>query len=107
MKRKLPEVFVNKINKNIKNNKTVFYSGYLPLKKETDLTLAEETDLDDIKTKIEEMFNSPYYVYKMGVKIITKNNQIEHKEIIGQVNNNLVTIDEEYISLDDIKDIEY
>ncbi len=113
MKGKLPQVYVNMITKQLNNNEKIFYSG-VQLKKEDSpssnetITKITETDNNiDISKKIEDMFNSPNYVYKLGVYISTKDGSRVKKDIIGKIDEKLITLDEEYIPIEEIKDIEY
>ena len=89
-----PKVFQNKINKNINNNK------------EYSLTRKNEINNinEDINTKINNIFNSKNYIYKIDT-IITLKDKVVEKRIIGKKNNNLLTMDNELISFDDIIDI--
>lgn len=111
MKRKLPEVYVNKIKKQFKNNNNIFYSA-MSLRKKEDSNynnVYKSNDEDDfnVNLKIKEMFNSPYYIYKIGAWIYTKDGKKLKKEVIGEIDNKLITLDEEYIPIEDIKKIEY
>ena len=109
MKGKLPGVYINKFNKKIKNNDKIYYSA-TPLREETFFAPNNivDDDLDiDIYAKIKDMFNSPNYVYKMGVLIYTKDGKKIEKEIIGKIDDKLITLDEEYIPISNIKNIKY
>lgn len=91
-----PEMFHNKINKEINNNK-VIYTSYL--KKDT-----VKFGTDDIRKKVDDIVNSDSFIYSKLVNVVIDNNVIK-KRIIGIYNNNLITIDNEYIPLDSINDI--
>ena len=52
------------------------------------------------------MFSSPRYVYKIDAEITLKDKKVT-KKIIGKNNNNLITIDNELIPIQDIIDISY
>lgn len=91
----LPKVFQNKIDKNIKNNKEVFYGS------------SKEQIIDNSKTitqKINEIFSSPNYVYKANVEITLKDKKIT-KRIIGRNKDNIITMDNLIIPIKDILDI--
>jgi hypothetical protein len=103
MPRQLPKVFVNKIDKQIKNNNDIFYSKDT-VKKNVIKEEKEYTPLE-IREKVMNIFNSPNFVYKMDVQIIKKNNEVLNKRIIAMVNDVLLTLDEDKIALSDIKDI--
>lgn len=103
--KELPRVFANKIDKRIDNNKTYCVS------KNEEKIVEERKDRTfkiekNINQKINEIFSSPRYVYKADV-IITTNEGVLEKRIIGKNGNNLITIDNELISIDRIKDIRF
>jgi len=106
MKKKLPSLFVNKIEKKLDNNDTVFYS-VLDYRKILEPTEEYNITGESVKDKIDGLFNSVNYVYKMNVIITLKDNKVINKDIIGQIDNNLITIDDEMINIDDISDIKY
>lgn len=97
MKKELPNVFVNPINKNINNVQEVFYSE----KKNYD----RGVNVDSILVKINKIFASPHHVYKSRVKITTDKGVFE-KDIVGKSNGNLLTLNGENIKIIDIKNIE-
>lgn len=90
-----PKVFANKIDKKINNNKTSFKSS----EPET-ISFTK----GDINKKIKEIFNSTSYLYRANVIIKLRNGEVT-KKIIGKNNNQLITIDNELIPIDDILDI--
>ncbi len=102
---KKSELFINKINKNLNNNKKVYYSD-----KDNDV-VKKETNVNRAKTKknineaINSIFTSSNYVYKALVRITLKDKVID-KKIIGKNNNHLITMNNELIPIDDILDIE-
>ena len=103
MEKKLPKVFANKIDKSLNNNETVYYN-----KNET-REIEEKDDLSSIFTvnqKINQIFSSARYVYKADVVITTKNGKM-NKRIIGRNRNELITMDNEVINVNDIIDIEF
>ena len=57
-----------------------------------------------VEQKIVNIFNSPNYIYKIDVVIVTDNNKVI-KRIIGKNKNNLITMDNEYIPINKIRDI--
>lgn len=97
---KKPSVFVNKIERNLKNNETVFNSA----RGDNVVDLERKKDVD-VNAKIKAIFSSPRYVYKADV-IITTSHGILNKQIVGKNNDRLLTIDNEFIKIDDIIDIE-
>ncbi len=103
MEKKLPKVFANKIDKELKNNETVYYN------KNEERKIEEKESLSSILTvnqKINQIFSSTRYVYKADVIITTKNGKI-NKRIIGRNRNELITMDNEVINVNDIIDIEF
>jgi len=97
MKKDLPNVFANPLNKNINNAQEVFYSEN---KKEE-----RTVDTYSVLTKINRIFNSPNHVYKSKVRITTSKGVLE-KEIVGKNGGSLLTLNGESIKIVDIIDIE-
>ena len=102
MNKKLPGVFVNKIDKKINNNETVYY-GEKDKKESLDIGEKKDTPLN-IRQKISKLFQSENYVYKLDVEIILKEGIIT-KKIIGYNDKGVITFDNELIPLSDILDI--
>lgn len=96
MNKDLPSVFAGKIDENINNVQDVFYGSRKPED-------GKQSNLS-ITSKINRIFNSPNYIYKKEVLITTENGS-EKKVIIGKTNNGLLTINNEIIDIEDIKDI--
>lgn len=107
MNKKLPNVYVNAVEKKFNNNKTVFYSANQ--EKEKSEKKEKKTFPSDvnINKKIKDMFNSPKFVYKINAKVTLKDGSELNKDIIGQINRKLITIDDDTINIDDIEDIKY
>lgn len=102
MEKKLPKVFANKIDKNLNNNETVYYN-------KNELRSEQKNNSSSIFTvnqKINQIFSSARYVYKADVIITTKNGKM-NKRIIGRNRNELITMDNEVINVNDILDIEF
>ena len=110
--KKLPSVFANKIDKQINNNEKVYCSfNKEEIKQENnDQELISNNILSsmskelDIRQKINKIFNSSNYIYKIDVNIKTKTDTLT-KKIIGRNSKSLITIDNELIAIDDIIDI--
>lgn len=103
MEKKLPKVFANKIDKELNNNESVYYN------KNEERKIEEKDPLTSILTvnqKINQIFSSARYVYKADVIITTKNGKV-NKRIIGRNRNELITMDNEVINVNDILDIEF
>lgn len=107
MDKKLPNVFVNKVEKEFQNNKKVFYSKEQEeIVPEKEIRGVSRVMGQNINQKINAVFNSPRYVYKADVNITTKNGVL-HKRIVGRNANHLITIDNELIPISEITDIEF
>lgn len=107
MEKKLPKVFANKIDKEITNNERVFYDK---VKEEVEIDNEEKNTRNNyelnISQKINKIFNSPKYVYKANVDITTKDGIIS-KKIIGRNKNQIITMENELININDIIDIKF
>ena len=101
---KLPEMYHSNINKNINNNEKYFTT----INNKKDNVIRDnkiiKNDNYTIEQKIYNIFNSPNYIYKIDVTIITDNGTI-NKRIVGKNRNNLITMDGEYIPINTIRDI--
>lgn len=94
----LPKVFINKIDKSIKNNKeSYYYKGNEPI-------IIDDSDIN-VKETINEIFNSDSFVYKTKVTIKFKNGKSKVYEIVAMKNNELISIDGDKIKVDDIVNI--
>lgn len=107
MNNKLPKIFANKIEKKINNNKEVYVSEHNEEepKKNESKRLTYKSINKTITQKINEILKSNNYVYKIPVKIELDNEEII-TNIIGKNNKNIITIDNELIKIDKIKNIE-
>ena len=61
-------------------------------------------DSNEIRKKINDLFNSSTFIYRTKVNILV-DNQVLTKKVVGVYNNNLVTIDHEHIPISRIRDI--
>lgn len=100
---KKPELFVNKIDKDLKNNEKVYYSSSSNVK-ESKKKINKKNNQNVIQ-KINAIFTSQNYVYKAEVKIKLKDKEII-KKIVGRNSNSLITMDNELIAIKEIIDIE-
>ena len=101
MGRELPKMYHMKINKPIGSIQKVYRS--IDNSKDDDIFEYKYSNIS-IDKKISNIFNSYDYVYKADVTIIT-DNEVLKKRIIARNNNNLITIDNEYIPISIIRDI--
>lgn len=93
----LPKMYQHRENKEFTNNRQVYYGME---KDNTNQILST----NDIRKKINDIINSPSFIYRTTVNIVIGNETIIRK-IVGMYNNNLITIDNEYIPIENIKDI--
>ena len=94
----------NIINKDINNNER-YYTTFN--KKKDNSVISNKTIKNDnytVEQKIYNIFNSPNYIYKIDVTIVTDSEKI-NKRIVGKTKTNLITMDGEYIPIDKIRDI--
>lgn len=105
MERKLPKVFANNLNE-VNNNNSVFYSADNSDRNIENIKPEKELFGKTVEQKINEIFNSPYYIYKADVEI-TLENDVVTKKIIGKNRSNIITMDNELIPIKSIKDIKY
>jgi len=91
-------LFINKYDKEFKNNESVFYSKNQNLDREV------ITETIDIRKKLNDIFNAPDFVYKADVKITLKDKTIT-KTVIAKNHSSLITLDNETIKISDILDI--
>lgn len=92
-----PQMYQNRVNKEFHNNKMVYTSF------DKNVNIKQYTS-DEIRKKINSIINSNSFIYSKLVHIVINNETITRK-IIGIYSNNLITIDNEYIPIDNIKDI--
>ena len=91
-----PKMYQNKINKVFHNNKLIYMSN--------NTKSYNPTKVNDIKNKIDNILNDSSFIYRAKVKLVI-NDKVISKKIIGISNNNLITIDNEYIPIESIQDI--
>lgn len=106
MEKKLPGVFVNKIGKKA-NNKSVYYGGKEnPPEMENVVEPANlrNTEKLNIRQKLNRVFQSVNYIYKIDVELILKDKKIT-KRIIGYNDTNIITFDNELIPIGDVIDV--
>ena len=95
MKKDLPKVYANPIDKDIRNNDNIFYGKNEELKLDRNINVYE---------KINQIFASPHHVYKSNVLVKTKNGELK-TTIVGKSGNFLLTLNGEKINMLDILDI--
>ena len=103
MKKELPKMYQTKINKVVPSIQKV-YSTINNSKDIVEETRTSRYSNISIDQKIDNIFNSPDYVYKADVTIVT-DNETSRKRIIARNKHNIITIDNEYIPISLIRDI--
>lgn len=102
MKKQIPKIFVNKIDK-INNNKEVYYS----YKDDNKDEIKEEIIIPneyDMQNKLNQLFRSNDFIYKKKFHIKTKYGENDYI-IISKSYDYLLTIDGEKIYISNIIDI--
>lgn len=103
--KELPKMYRNSINKNINNNEKVFSTMYnSDIEVRNTNSFVNSKNNYSVEQKIYNIFNSPNYIYKIDVIIVTDKGK-NKKRIVGKNKNNLITMDNEYIPINTIKDI--
>ena len=110
MEKKLPKVYANKIDKDVKNNKRVYYSSFDEKKEDVRSTTVNTNrpnlDGKTVPQKLYPIFHGPNYVYKADVTLKIKGRNV-NKKIIGYNTQNIITVDNEVIPIADIEDINF
>lgn len=96
MKKELPKVYANPIDKQLNNNKDLFYSGG---------SNDRSFDKEDVLRKINEIFASKSHVYKSRVKINTLNDSFD-TVIVGKSGSSLLTLDGKRVNINEIINID-
>ena len=94
--KKLPKIYHEDINKNIKNNKRVSY-----VKNSNNVVYSK----DEVNKVLKEVFNGIGYSFNKKLRIYTDTKTYE-TSLIGKSNKYLITFDNDTIFIDDIKQIE-
>ena len=94
-----PKMYQNKVSKEFHNNRLV-YNSYDNNRN----SYNEVIDSNEIRKKINNIVNANNFIYSKMVHIVIGNEVITRK-IVGIYGNNLITIDNEYIPIENIKDI--
>lgn len=100
--KKLPEIFVNNINKKISHNDEVYYS-YKDNKNDV-INNEVKYSFSEIQNKIDNLFRSNDFIYKKTFHIKTINDEKDYI-IISKSYDYLLTIDGEKIMIRDILEI--
>lgn len=96
---KKPKMYQNSVKKEFHNNKYIYMSYD---KNNNNQEVIKNSN--DIRKKINDIINASSFIYSKNVHLVIGNDTITRK-IIGIFGNNVVTIDNEYIPIDNIEDI--
>ncbi len=97
--KKLPKIYKNEITKKINNNKEVCY---LKNRQTSDVTPHQKKD---IELTLDEIFSGIGYSYNIPVTIKTSTKTYD-TSLITKTKNNVVTLDNDIISIEDIISLE-
>lgn len=103
MVKELPKMYHSTIDKDINNNEKVFSTINNKEIRSTSSIINNKNN-QTIEQKIQNIFNSPNYIYKIDVIIVTDKGSSK-KRIVGKTKTNLITMDSEYIPINMIRDI--
>ena len=103
--KELPKMYHNTIDKDINNNEKMYYTMYNNDRKISNNNIfINNKNNYTVEQKIYNIFNSPNYIYKIDVTIVTDKGKT-NKRIVGKTKTNLITMDNEYIPINTIRDI--
>ena len=108
--KELPKMYHNTIDKDINNNEKMYSTMYNSTMNNNDRKISNNNIFINnknnytVEQKIYNIFNSPNYIYKIDVTIVTDKGKT-NKRIVGKTKTNLITMDNEYIPINTIRDI--
>ena len=105
--KELPKMYRNIIDKEIDNNVKTFstmYNNDRIVKTSSRNNIINNKNNYTVEQKIVNLFNSPNYIYKIDVVIVTDKERM-NKRIVGKTKTYLITMDNEYIPINTIRDI--
>ncbi len=100
--KKLPDIFVNNINKKISHNDEVYYS--YKDNNINDEIITKKYSLNEMQNIINDLFKSNDFIYKKKFHIKTKYSEKDYI-IVSKSIDYLLTIDGERINIEDILEI--
>ena len=107
--KKLPKINQFDLSKDIHNNKKVFNSleDKVEIKKEEKKKKdISKKDTLPVKEKIKQLIKGNNYIFNTKVTLVYEDKE-KDCNIAGIVNNHIITMDNEIIKIDDLKDIKY
>lgn len=103
--KELPKMYHNTIDKDINNNEKMYSTMNNNDRKISNNNIfINNKNNYTVEQKIYNIFNSPNYIYKIDVTIVTDKGKT-NKRIVGKTKTNLITMDNEYIPINTIRDI--
>ena len=107
--KELPKMYRNRIEKEITNNEKIFstmFNNVNPVFEKEDNRKIKVDNRNNytVEQKIANIFKSPNYIYKIDVVIVGDKGK-QTKRIVGKTKTNLITMDNEYIPINTIRDI--
>jgi len=103
MNKELPKMYQTKITKTVPSIQKVYSTINQSKESRVEDTNTRYSSVS-IEKRIEQIFQSPDYVYKADVTILTDTEKLQRR-IIARNHNNIITIDNEYIPISIIRDI--
>lgn len=97
-----PRMYRGEVKKEINNNRCV-YASYND-KNDRKNNNGFVYDTSSVRKKINDIFSSNTFIYRTKVNIVMDNETLT-KKIVGVYNDNLITIDNEHIPINMIRDI--
>ena len=91
--KKLPKVFANSLEKELKNNLELF-----------DSRLSKKSNNTNIRKEIDKIFKRKDFVYKSDIDIIMKDKNIR-TSLVGKNNTSIFTLDGQIIPINEIIEI--
>jgi len=107
--KELPKMYRNRIEKEITNNEKIFSTMFNNVNHTFEKEEDRKIKIDNrnnltVEQKIANIFKSPNYIYKIDVVIVSDTGK-QSKRIVGKTKTNLITMDNEYIPINTIRDI--
>ena len=97
-----PKMYRGEIKKEFNNNRCVYASYNDNNDKKINNSFVYDTS--SVRKKINDIFSSNTFIYRTKVNIVMDNETLT-KKIVGVYNDNLITIDNEHIPINMIRDI--
>lgn len=104
MDKKLPSIFKNEIDKNIDNNRKVFYSKYESIGNVVEKTSEVDSSNDksvSLSSSLDDLLKNNQFIFNVPVEISLKE-EIVNTKIVSKVGDHLLTSSGKIINLEDI-----